>query len=244
MVYGIHLDCFTAPPRPLCQLVYRTGFRSVMLHLGGEYAGQETQAARAAGLYVENVHAPFEEINEIWKDTLAGEEVARRFHDCLEACHREEIPTAVFHLSSSPFPPLISPVGVRRFTQLVDFAETCGVNIALENQRVFRHMDYLFSTIESPRLKFCYDSGHEACFSHTRFILSKYRSRLAAVHLHDNDGRTDQHLRPGEGVVDWDYVRRGLRDYEGAVALELKPDPSLPPEVFYARALESARWVK
>lgn len=65
--------------------------------------------------------------------------------------------------------------------------------------------------IECPALGFCYDSGHDLIWSDTPYEpLSRYGERLFVVRLHDNRGRADDHLAPGEGKADWSAVREGL----------------------------------
>jgi sugar phosphate isomerase/epimerase len=58
------------------------------------------------------------------------------------------------------------------------------------------YIDNIFKNIKSDRLKFCYDSGHENCFTPGADFLAKYGDKLAALHHHDNDGSSDQHLLP------------------------------------------------
>ncbi|MCE2453851.1 MAG: sugar phosphate isomerase/epimerase, partial [Nitrospinae bacterium] len=59
----------------------------------------------------------------------------------------------------------------------------------------------------------------------------------AATHLHDNDGRNDAHLIPGEGAFEWPsfFTTLDARRYSGTLALELrrKEEP-------YARTLADA----
>ena len=148
--------------------------------------------------------------------------------------------------SGNNYPP-IKEVGIDRFSRLAEAAERLDIDMCLENQRFFHFIDYIYSHIDSKRLKFCYDSGHESCFSQTKLALPKYRDRLAALHLHDNDGgyEHDQHLLPGHSTgVDWDYVRRWIADYDGVISLEVKTPRDIPHEVFYAEAIKAARFVK
>lgn len=48
-------------------------------------------------------------------------------------------------------------------------------------------------------------------------------SRIFYVHVADNDGRTNLHLAPGEGTIDWYNFFRALQKhhFEGAVALDV-----------------------
>ena len=40
----------------------------------------------------------------------------------------------------------------------------------------------------------------------------KFSPWLVNCHLHDNNGIADQHLAPGQGTVDWERIKRILRD--------------------------------
>ena len=63
-------------------------------------------------------------------------------------------------------------------------------------------------------------------------------SRIEAFHVHDNDGKSDQHLAPYMGVLDWNRFVEGLKaiDYHGALSFETFGavstfDPALAPQV-------------
>ena len=83
-------------------------------------------------------------------------------------------------------------------------------------------MDLVFKNIQSERLKFCFDSGHEKYYSPQLDLLALYGDKLAALHLHDNDGTEDTHALPFTGKVDWKKVAARLNaiPYSGAIALE------------------------
>ena len=52
--------------------------------------------------------------------------------------------------------------------------------------------------------------------------LSLYSDRLAAVHLHDNNGIEDQHISPFMGTIDWVKIMQRIKrsSYEGSLTLE------------------------
>ncbi|MHC1746973.1 MAG: TIM barrel protein [Cellulosilyticaceae bacterium] len=66
-----------------------------------------------------------------------------------------------------------------------------------------KHLNYIFANIQSERLDFCYDSGHEYYNHPETDCLSRYGDKLFAVHLDDNFGDDDTHLLPFDGAVDW-----------------------------------------
>ena len=90
---------------------------------------------------------------------------------------------------------------------LVKEAEKLGVTLALEN--VFDEgpevLKKLLEKINSPRCGFCFDTGHWLIFSRKRWEewIEALGSRLVEVHLHDNMGKKDQHLPPGDGKFDF-----------------------------------------
>lgn len=246
--YGIQTGKINSDPTEAFKAIKNAGFDAVLVSLSGTFDNEkQIDIIRRVGLDIDNCHAPWNNINHLWLDTEKGEGVYEMLKDNLIECGKYEIPRAVWHVSSGNNYPPISQLGLDRVARLIEVADKANVDICLENQRFFHFIDYIYAKLDCPRLKFCYDSGHEACFSQTKVALPKYRSRLAALHLHDNSGKydADEHLMPGKSVgVDWDYVRKYIADYEGVISLELKRDPNMTLDEFYAAAYESAKFVK
>ena len=106
---------------------------------------------------------------------------------------------------------------------LQPYAMERGVRIALENLIDFRGVDagavtraeaadnfdlilQVYAHYPPEFIGFCYDSGH-AILGHSRMDrLAPLMSRLAVLHLHDNDGQGDLHRLTFDGVVDWDLA--------------------------------------
>ncbi|HDM09750.1 MAG TPA: sugar phosphate isomerase/epimerase [Desulfobacteraceae bacterium] len=89
--------------------------------------------------------------------------------------------------------------------------------VCLEN--VFEeHPSYLlplFEELGASGIKFCLDIGHQAAFSQARLeewlsILGRFVGQL---HLHDNNGKADQHKAIGSGTIDFNFVFKWLRDH-------------------------------
>lgn len=82
-------------------------------------------------------------------------------------------------------------------------AKQCGVRIAIENghrELVARLLDAYGPDF----LGLCYDCGHGNIDGAAGLDwLDKLKGRLISIHLHDNDGRSDQHRIPFTGTVDW-----------------------------------------
>ena len=220
---------FRYPFEEIIRLIKEAGFNSVMTWWGDEFKEidgekeNKPEIIRDCGLKLENVHFPFDGINSIWENTLDGHGIFNMFLSYIGDCKTYDIPTAVVHVTSGDNPPPFGKLGLDRFKRLIEKAEKYGVTIALENLRKPEYLDFIFQNIESDNLKFCYDSGHENCYTPDIDLLSKYGDKLVALHLHDNDGTGDQHLLPFNGTIDWGRIMKKLKslDYKGSLALEI-----------------------
>lgn len=112
------------------------------------------------------------------------------------------------------------------------FEET-GVVLNVENHYAYDYHDCheLLSepwelerilALDSPSLRFCFDTGHGNMTRNTRELLQAAGSRLNYVHLADNRGVDDDHLMYRRGTVDWDGILaqlRGMR-FDGTFCVE------------------------
>jgi len=221
---------FRYPFDKTVQLIKNAGFQSVMTWWGDEFIEtdglpkeKKPDIIRKNDLKLENVHFPFGNINNIWVDTLDGKVIFDKIIEYIHDCKIHEIPTAILHVSSGDNPPPFNQLGLDRFKKIIETSEKDNVNIALENLRKPKYLEKLFDNIQSDKLKFCYDSGHENCWAPNYDHLSKYGDKLIALHLHDNDGAIDQHLLPFNGTIDWKKIMHKIKDtnYSGPLALEI-----------------------
>ena len=218
----------------------------------GDYLKQP-EMARAAGLWVEYMHAGYGQACHFWEDTLAGESMYNYFMMCLGDCAAFDIPTMVMHVGCGGDPmPLQSQAGLDRFARMIDKAELLGVNIAIENQgdpaKVVFAMEIL-ERFDAPCLGMCYDSGHASQFKNLgrgTEMLERFGHRLKALHLHDNDGTGDKHWPPyaQTGIIDWPALMKKIerKGYRGPTALELGGGhDGLTPEEYLALAFDRAK---
>lgn len=230
-------------------LIKQAGFDGVTLWWSNDFGDNNfrnnAELARNAGLFVENIHSPFEDINNLWLDNLDGKAWLDYFLQLVDDCVEYELPTMVFHLSSGDHPPPFNEVGLNRIKRIVEKAEKHGVNIAFENLRRLGYLEYVLSHVDSLRAGFCYDSGHHNCRTPNEDLLSQYGSRLMALHLHDNDGIDDQHRLPFDGTIDCSVTMKKITQsgYTGATALEASNVgyEGLLPEEFLQLAFERAK---
>jgi sugar phosphate isomerase/epimerase len=115
------------------------------------------------------------------------------------------------------------------------FAHQRGVQVLLENTpnamaSAEKLMHFLRQT--HLRLDFCLDVGHAHMNEGIPAAFETMKEKIRSTHLHDNDGKSDQHLFPffGEGgTIDWTSTMRLLRSCPGQypLLLELREVPTL-----------------
>ncbi|MBR6748260.1 MAG: sugar phosphate isomerase/epimerase [Clostridia bacterium] len=207
------------------RLIKETGFDSVMLWWSdrfgrGEGYREDARLARGADLIIENIHTPVHEQNFISDDTLAGTSVFETYLQCVKDCREFEVPTMVIHAPDDKYP--ISELGLKRLHSIVSLAEKHSICVAFENLNNIHNLDLILESIQSPNAGFCYDSCHHANYAPGCDLLSKYRNRLSALHLHDNGGKRNQHQLPFDGHIDWADVMLKISStsYQDSITLE------------------------
>ena len=98
-------------------------------------SAENVEITLAAGLEIDNIHAPFDGINNMWYEGMSGDKMLKRLTDTVDLCAQYDIPKAVIHLSSGDNSPHVNDIGISRFDRLVNHAVAKGVSLAFENQR-------------------------------------------------------------------------------------------------------------
>lgn len=103
-----------------------------------------------------------------------------------------------------------------------------------EFARLVHHLD--------GRVGICIDTSHATLGHHWDGFMRVVGERVVHVHANDHHGRHDDHLPPGDGVIDWQLVRGTLEaiNYTGWIVLELGCPPG-PLTDYITRALRQAQ---
>lgn len=248
MDIGISWGCYSGLSiERQAELMAENGFATTFLSGAEPKIKEISRALDKRGIVCENLHAPFSHINDIWYEGENGEAMLGELFETAERCHENGIPVMVVHLSSGCPAPRINDVGYRRFERLMEYARKKGVTVAYENQRYLANLAYMME--QFPDAGFCWDVGHEACFTDGRRYMPLFGKRLSALHIHDNDMKynSDLHLIPYDGKIDFDRVAREIAQsgYGGSLMLELSRGNShyyddSSPEDYYRRAAQAA----
>ncbi len=139
----------------------------------------------------------------------------------------------------------------RSLDSIVPSLRAAGVRLAIENipsmglDTAVSTFDRLFAEYPADVVGMCYDSGHSNMVDKGgSTFLDRYADRIITTHLHDNFGFKDDHLLPGDGVIDWDVTVRKLAaaPLVAPFVFETPFDKTgLTQPVFYKRAIGIAR---
>ena len=132
---------------------------------------------------------------------------------------------------------------LRFLYQVCQKAKEYGVWICLENMPSLRFSlatvpDVLgiVKELNDPQLRVCLDTGHCSYFecSPAKAVRQIGGELLGALHIHDNNGREDQHRLPYDGIIDWADFAHALAevDFDGALSLETGVQTRLPEPLF------------
>jgi len=151
----------------------------------------------------------------------------------------------IIHTNYSPF---FSRSGLRewlgnwsaRMGAILEKAGELEVRVALENAWEERPevLAHLIDILPGRAAMACLDTGHINAFSHVsvKRWWEVLGDRVIALHLHDNDGLSDDHLPPGAGIFDFRSLVELLRARE--------PLPLMTLEVELHRAVEGRRYLE
>jgi sugar phosphate isomerase/epimerase len=159
-----------------------------------------------------SLHGPFMDLSPGGVDRKIKEVTLDRLTKVMELAYYLKPKTIVFHPGYEKWKfdgnvKLWLESSLQTWRPLVERAEKIGLVLAIEN--VFEEtpdsIQNLLEEIDSPYLRFCFDTGHHHVFSKAPFsiwlgALGRY---LIEVHLHDNHKEMDEHLPVGEGGFDF-----------------------------------------
>ncbi len=202
------------------------------------------------GISYDFIHAPFDNINDIWRDGASGETVLSELIRSVDIAAHVGVPTIIVHLSSGEKAPAPYDIGRERFFRLVKYASNKNVLIAFENQRKIYNIAWALETFCEKVSGFCWDVGHEGCFTPGREYMRLFGDRIICTHIHDNSGvyNMDEHLIPFDGNINFYNVADTLvkNNFCGTLMLEVFTENSnkydgYTPDKFLQRAANAAK---
>lgn len=207
--------------------IKEAGFKNVFIQWYNEICNpsQEEQLryVREKGLNVIFAHLGYQNINDLWLENEEGNKLVDRYKNDIKVCKENNIPMVVMHLTRKSVAPKYNEIGLKRLQEIADYAESLGIKIAFENTKIKGYLEYVIENIKNENVGICFDSGHNHVHFNDELDLSKFKNRIFAVHLHDNDQSDDLHLLPFDGTINWEKLMKNLKNnnYSGPITLEL-----------------------
>lgn len=229
---GTHKD-FELPVTEQIRRIQEAGFDGFFTAWDGNLA-QYRREAEKTGMFYQSVHAPYHGTGAMWQSGPEGEQALAQLLDCLHDCGEAGVPILVSHTYYGDLSKAIPcQQGIDRYGILVEEAGRAGVKLAFENTEAEDCLRGLLDAFREDWVGFCWDTGHEQCYSRGKDLTALFGKRLIATHLNDNLGarhpdgitpRDDLHLLPYDGVIDWTDVMERLKkqNYRGPLTFELK----------------------
>jgi sugar phosphate isomerase/epimerase len=219
------------------RLLRRTGFDAFFAYWDRNLdVAALRRIADEENMIFQSLHAPGGPLaRHLWYESDETENSLQMLFCCLRDCAANGVPIMVLH-SFYGFD-LHAPTeqGLKNYGLVIDEARRLGVKIALEN---LEGEEYLAALLErfggDPSVGFCWDVGHEMCYTH-RDLMAEHGKYIIATHLNDNLGASDfegaptglddLHLLPFDGIGDWRDIAARLNrwGYDDVLMFELKP---------------------
>lgn len=234
--FGIELECLRNSGLDygkVLEIIKSAGFDAVFSNqYNTKTVGEIKKKADLLGIDVEFLHAPFRGINNFW---CAGDDylsIKDTIYQSVDSAAEYAIPIIIMHVDSGWNPPPICDIGLNRFDALVEYAGKKNVKIAFENIRNFGTLSAMMQRYRFiDNVGYCYDCGHEHCYTETVHFTELFGDRILCTHIHDNvgkDGRDDpdDHLMMFDGNIDYADMMKRLNGvgYTGTLTVELEKD--------------------
>jgi sugar phosphate isomerase/epimerase len=210
-----------------------------------------------AGLALSGVHAPVGEsfAGGRWGPPLSMASTDRDAR--AKALHEAEL--ALHIARRMPFDVLVAHIGLPRTQQpavpdnsrdaarrsideLQRLAQPLGVKIALEvipNElsRAGSLVHFVENALDQAGAGICLDFGHAHMDGDLVDAIETVSEHLVTTHVHDNRGKTDDHLVPFDGTIDWPGALTAIQKvgYDGTLLLEVAAHGSAKDTLVKAR---------
>ncbi len=180
-----------------------------------------SRLAEKSGIEFEAVHAPSGYVNTVWESGDGYTLYMRKTKEIIDFCSDGCVSRLVLH-SAAGRDIKSCEIGLERFASLEGYAEKAGVHLCYENSDNLSTLSALLENC-SPFHGFCWDTGHNLCYTPNENLGKLFGKKLMYTHLHDNDGKSNLHLLPFDGINDWESILKAVRDadYGGTLNLEL-----------------------
>ena len=234
-----------ANTRQSIELLHDAGFRYMDISLGGSSLfceGNEwREAVKSLVDFAGNLGMSFVQAHSPNATVLNDEKWAKevfRAKRSLELCQEFGIPQVVIHAAYTREPVCKEAwydLNTKFYREILPVAEQTGVMILTENTthanlgegRYYlytgKDMTEYIEHVAHPLLEAVWDTGHGTTEGSQYDNILALGKHLRGLHVHDNNGKADEHTMPYTGVLNLDQVMNGLLDvgYDGYFTFEV-----------------------
>ena len=223
MKLGFSLESrYNLPMPQVMDLLADAGFAALSLPWErGDGLAEMVRLAKERNLTLQSLHGAIRGMPAMWsRDPAVAAPQLRDLLDSATDCAKYGIPILVVHpWNGVDYTFRQEDLFFDHFDAFMAHAESLGICVAFENLEGPEYLEALLERYSAAG--FCWDSGHERCYTPGRDFLQHYGHRLVMTHLNDNLGVTDPaghlsgtddlHLLPGDGTLDWDAALHRLK---------------------------------
>lgn len=217
---------FITPLKERLEKIKNIGFTSVITSADKKFIFQngnlkrQVKQIKKAGLKLSSLHASYDkkDLPEFFTNSKIGDRIEKNLKKEIKLTKKYGFTSLVVHLDGS-----FSEIGFNRINRLLKTCEKYCVPLAIENlcsDNNLHIVENLFKNIDNEYLKFCYDSGHNNAYHKQVNYLEKYKDKIITLHLHDNDGHSDQHTLNQFGTRDWEKTAKDLAKCKNVTTLD------------------------
>ena len=246
---------YNIPVEERIKYIKKAGFDNVITcadrkldHQNGNIK-QQMKLIKDNGLGVSSLHMAYncEDLPNLFKHGFAGYRLQKRLEKDVRIAKKYGFTCVVVHLGGKP-----SEIGWKRLRKVLKVCHKYNIPLALENLGDDEAFFESFKNIDDDYLKFCWDVGHSNCCQKNIEFVEKIKSKLITLHLHSNNGESDQHTLNKYGNIDWDEIAKILAsldfdinlDYEILMVYRENETPQEVVEETYKQACELEKLIE
>lgn len=251
--FGYNADYLTK-----IRLIKNSGFTSIFLNMRENKKSIKTsfilkkiKICQKEKISILFAHLPIDEkLNTFWVDDLKNNYLKTTIKT-IKALSKKGIKLFVIHSYYKDIGVPLNDKVINNFLKLKKYATKIGVEILIENVDYFNQDKYIFEGLKN-EFNFCYDIGHENSFykdEEKNYLLDHFPNKIKALHLHDNNGKKDEHKLPFCNAcnVNFDKLRKIKNIKNLPLTLECKMEKSDDEEkakIFLEKAMQSIKQIE
>jgi len=164
-------------------------------------------------------HAIFGDLCPGSGDWLVRDVANKRFNQSYNLAKDLGVSALIFHIGYVPGCGPVSNWSKRCINFWNEFLRDKPETMTFYIENVLEHdaemLDRVISGINKPNVKVNLDIGHAHCYSKVSVLewINTLKSKIGYVHLHDNNGKNDEHLGLGMGNIPMKEVLEALNTY-------------------------------